>query len=341
MGLDRAAGVAASLGACDATGSPLHMRLLLRAMLLARLGERYPEGPAPRADLEPLLRSRRPEHEQTMRHGLVLSPLAVHGGEGLAWDVNEQRVMRVTDASKIGDEALLARSASMDVGRPTPLARLGRVKPGPPAASCDRRMLRCAERSFARVGRALGEELGDPFPRDAAPLLVGPFTYVKRTGEAGLWSMVEDGHGLRANLLYTGRALEAAGPGPLWALARPLGRMGQLALVPHLLWLKGRRVACTPAPVKSAPWEDGVVHELADLMGRVLAGGLEGNFASRAQIRALAPRVASAGFPRLARMAHDAVAPGRESDPLRFAAASHMTQALLLGPRWLGEGEAA
>src|SRR5581483_7384326 len=65
-GLDRAAAIAAAMCPLAEEQAPQRARGLLRALLLARLAGRFPDGPAPRAAIEPLVRSRRPEHEQVL-----------------------------------------------------------------------------------------------------------------------------------------------------------------------------------------------------------------------------------------------------------------------------------
>ena len=341
LGLDRAAEAAEALKAWDGTVSAHRTRALLRAMLLARLAEHFPDGPTPRASVEPLVRAARGKHELAMLKGRVLSPLVSGDGEGLAWDVGARALVRLAEPPA-DERVMLARRVWMDVGHPTPRFTVGRVRPGPPAEACDRRMLRAAIGRFDAVGRALSAELGDPFPRDPTPLLVGPFRFAKRSDEGGLWSVVEDRAGLRAVLMFSGRALEgAAGRGDLYALARPVARLGRLTLLPTLLWVRGRRIPANPPPARGTVWEDGVVHQLHELMMRTVASGLDGAFAVRAQIRALVPHLAAAGFTELARLAGDAVRVNEPCDPVRFTMVAHLTHAVLSGPRWVQLAEAA
>ena len=342
LGLDRAAEVVEGLRAWVGSPSAQYVRELLRALLLARMAARFPDGPAPLEVIEPLLRSQRPLHQQARSRGRVLSPLAVTRDELLAWDVEAQRVIRVTHASFSCESVLLVRSMHVDLGHPTPHATLGHVTQGPPAASCDRRMLRHALDDFLEVGAAHAADLGDPFPRVAAPLLVGPFRFVKATSEGGLWALVEDRHGNRASLRFSPKALEeCAGRARMFALVRPVARQGHLVLVAHLIWIDGKRHPGFAAPLGGVPWEDGVVQELSDKVLRVITNGLDANYAVAAEVRAMAPRLAAAGFTRLARMAHAAFAPGDRPDPLRFAVAAHLTHAVLAGPRRVELGEGA
>lgn len=342
LGLDRAAQVVEGLRAWVGTPSAPYVRELLRALLLARMAARFPDGPAPLAVLEPLLRARRPLHEQERRCGAVLNPLASTRDELLAWDVQRKCVMRVTHASHACEATLLARGMFVDLGHPSPRATLTHVTHGAPAASGDRRMLRHAEPTFRAVALAHAAELGDPFPRDAAPILTGPFRFVKRTSEGGLWALVEDARGDRASLRFSGKVLEAiAARATLHALVRPVARQGHLVLIAHAIWIDGKRHPGYAAPVGNVPWEDGVVHDLGEKLLRLVTNGLDANYSVAADVRRMAPHLAAAGFPRLARMAHEVFAPGAKLDPLKFAAATHLTHAVLAGPRRVELAEAS
>lgn len=341
LGLDRASHIVDGLRAWVGTPSGPYVRELLRALLVSRMARRFPDGPAPLAVLEPLLRSRRPLHEQALHRGRVLSPLYATRDELLAWDVAAARVIRVDAPQLMGEDALHIRSMRLDPGYPTPLAHPGHVTRGVKAASCDRRMLRHAEVSFRTVGLAHSAELGDPFPRDAAPVLVGPFRFVKRSSSGGLWATVEDASGQRASVRFPASGLDGLTESTrLHALVRPVARQGRLVLIPHVLWRDGQRSPGFAAQVTSIPWEDGVVAALGAHLLRVVTNGLDANYSVGAEVRRLVPHLAAAGFTRLARLAHETFDPTRVFDPLRFATAAHLTHAMLAGPRWIELGEA-
>lgn len=341
FGLDRAAQIVEGLRSWIGSPSAPYVRELLRALLLARMAARFPDGPAPQNVLEPLVRSQRPLHEQEKRTGAVLSPLAATRDELLAWDIQRRRILRVSHASHACETTLLARGMYVDAGHPTPRATLTRVTQGPPAASNDRRMLRHAISDFRTVGLAYAAELGDPFPRDAAPMLVGPFRFVRRTSEGGLWALVEDARGDRVSLRFSGKRLERIARATLHALVRPVARQGLLVLIAHVIWVDGRREPGHAAPIGCLPWDEGIVHDLGEKLLRLVTNGLDANYSVAAEVRRMAPHLAAAGYPRLARMAHEVFAPGAPPDPVKFAAAAHLTHAVLSGPRRVELAEAA
>jgi len=343
LGLDRAAEVACDVRMLGSAPVPQRVRALARALLLPRLAQHFPDGPAPRAALEPLLRAQRPQHEQVLVRGRVLSPLTVTGDGALAWDVGAERLVRLSDPALARDHVVLARRAWLDLERHTRVLRVGRSVEGVRAERCDRRMLRHAAGSFERVGFALARELGDPFTHETAHRLIGPFRYVRSLAkESGAGAVVEDAAGLRATLVYPPLSLQqAAGRDPIWTLAQPVAQRGRLTLVPALVWLRGRRVPARPMPARGSPWEDGVVADLADHLSSMVELGVEASHTHRSRVRALLPHVDAEGFSALAQLAADAVAPDRATDPLAFALAAHMAHAVLSGPRWVQLGEAA
>lgn len=332
-GMARVAGAAKALVGYSGAAPDAYIRGLARSVLLARAGADYPDGPAPRALLEAALRTRCRAGELARAPGRVLVPLV---GE-LAWDVAARRLVKLRGTLPRSACVILARRVDVDLGHPVPQVDVRHWTPGVPLGrSSDRRMLRHAESSLARVAGAYAAALTDPLADGLPPILIGPLSFVRRSAEGGDTVIVEDAAGIRAAVRWPmfGECPSLVRR-PLHVLATPVARHGHLALLPELAWISGARHLVLSSEAEPTPWGDGLLTEVWRHLIDLVESGLAARFASRAALRAKTPFLRAAGFTRLAALIDRAMPEAGADDALAFATAAHLTRAVLHAPRWL------
>lgn len=319
-------------------------RALLKLALLAPAARNYPEGPAPRALLEPLVRATLAPDERPILKGRVLVPLAAHDSRTLAFDA-ELGLVSVSGDGVSPDTCALARRLVFDHqvhqgGLPTARVR-GVIAGVAVGQAADRPVIAAARASLADILRVVTRELADPFRASATPVLVGPLRHL-REGVLPGFDLFADASGQAC-----------AVPGPLvppqggsrsrhgwYLLAEPRARGGILELAPLVAWCHapGERMQRVivdrpqaPPHPEPHPLLDTCAEALADLTRAGVARGL----ASRDIVRDHARELASAGYGALAARL-DALldaAPERASPALHGAV--HLLDRLRRGPRTL------
>jgi hypothetical protein len=336
LGMDRAVDVAREIACATGSDASSHLRGLARALCIAHGASRYPDGPAPRAAIEAALRARCRPGERGRAPGRVLIPLV----DDLVWDLAAHRLVQLPVLLPMRGCVVLARRMEVDLGHPLPICVPTSVLPGVPLGrGSDRRMLRSAEGSLARVASAYATSLADPLADEAPVMLVGPLRFVRRSAQGGDSMIVEDAGGLRAALRWPiyGECPPFAKK-MLHVLAQPVACHGHLGLVPRLVWLAGDRHAVLAPRVDATPWGDSLLTDLWKSFGELAASGLAARYTDRATVRGKVPYLRAAGYARLAALIDCALPETGADDALAFAGAALMTRALLHSPRWLQGG---